>query len=322
MQRAAFPALRRCGAALFVAMTWTASAAAQTSTGPLDANALPAPLAPTAFSALEASEESAPGSFAAFARLSHLARPLALRLPSPSPGGTSTSAVEGILLLEVGASFGLGAGFDVAVGAGLHAYQWGGGTSAVTGGERLAPVAGSDPRVGVGYAVELGPVHLRPYGTLFIPLGDDRQFAGEGFVRGEFGASSSIELNRVTLGLDVALRLRRDTEIGLATIGPTLRVGAGALVEVVEHFSLGAEVILLPTFAAQTAPSGGEAGALFPAEARGLARFELDDWALLASVGTGLGLSRASSLDADGGLERAPTSPALRSLVEARLSFE
>ncbi len=299
---------------------WAPDAWAQSAVG-FDANALPAPIAPSAFAALESASPLDARALNGGLRASLFTRPVALILPTPSDQGARANAVDAVALAELTFAAGLGRGFDGGVGVGLHAYQTGTGLSPVTGGERLAPIALTDPRITLGWSKKFNQLALRPYATVFVPLGDSRAFASDGFVRGEVGLATSYAFEGLLVELDIAARLRREVDLGYARLGPGLRVGAGALLSVLPELQVGPELILLPQFSTQPEPVTGDAGLLLPAEARLTARLVIDRWTFIASGGTGLPFSRPSGLDPNAGLVRGLTSPTFRGLLELRTTF-
>jgi len=291
------------------------------SAGGFDADALPAPIAPSAFSALESASPLEARALNGGLRASLFTRPVALILPTPSDRGARANAVDAVVLAELTFAAGLGRGFDLGVGLGLHAYQAGTGLSPVTGGERLAPIALADPRITLGWSKKFDEFALRPYATVFVPLGDSSAFASDGFIRSDVGLAASYVFEGVLVEFDIAARLRREVDFGYARLGSGLRVGAGALFSVLPELQVGPEVIVLPQFSAQPEPLTGDAGFLLPAEARLTARVVVDRWTFLASGGTGLPFSRPSGLDPNAGLVRGLTSPTFRGLLELRTTF-
>ncbi|HSC87026.1 MAG TPA: hypothetical protein VLC09_07130 [Polyangiaceae bacterium] len=294
-------------------------ALAQTMEG-VDAVALPAPIAPSRFSSLEASTPAREGELSSSVRLGALGQPVVLGVPGPSLDGGTSPAVAGLLLLELTAAYGLPHGFDVGLGLGLHAYQWGAGTSALDGSSSLDPVAFTDPRLAIGWARTFGDFSVRPYAQLFVPFGDPAAFSGEGAVRGDLGIAASHRFDFMWLALDLGVRLREERTLGATRLGTQLRAGLGALVSIGEHLGVGPELVVQPNLASQAAPLDGEAGSLVPAQLRGTLRYELGTSIVLLSAGSGLPFSRSSSLTGSQAV-RGLTSPTWLAMAELRTHF-
>lgn len=289
--------------------------------GGIEANALPAPTTPGSFASLQPAEPTQGGSVVGGARLSYLHRPVALTLPSPSPQGTVSHAVDGLLLLQAMMSAGLGNGFDAGLAFSLHAYQWGAGYSAATTGQDLEHFALGDPRLTLGWGGHIGPLSVRPHLTVFFPAGNEKAFASESATRAEVGVAFDFRPKRFILAADIAFKAREISTFGQTRWGPQLRAGLGGAFEFVETWSAGIEMQLMPTLYSQPEPLLAEPGYLFPAEAIASLRHRRGQWNIQAGLGTGVPLSTPSTVSADTSLQRGVTSPVVRAFFESRFSF-
>lgn len=301
----------------FVVHLFSLPAQAQSPLTGLDSHPFPLPIASGPFTQLESTQPFTESTWSLRFRQSYVARPLQLRLPSPSIDGTQVSAIEGQFISELSGSKNLGAGFDVGIGLGLHSYQWGSGLSSVTGGASLPTVALADPRLALGWSHNYGSLQWRPYGVLSLPLGSRAAFSSDGSVRAELGVAASWLPGRFHLGLDAALRLHPNRQLGHSSFGSGLKLGLGALYQISPIFSGGVELLCTPFFSTSATSENAESLFILPAEARALVRARFAPWSFGASVGSGLPLSQSPNSSS----HRALTSPLLRGLLEATLEL-
>lgn len=279
----------------------------------IDLQALPLPLSAETGSMLESSVPQTSGDFKWALRTSGLRRPLTLRLPSPSPEGTSVGLIEGVVLSELSANVGLGEGWDAGFGFGVHVSQ-----SQVesTDANSTARFRGRDPRLGIGWGRNFGAISLRPFAQLYVPLGDDESFAGEPSARALLGFVSSLDADFLRLTVETAFLSRKSQRISSTTWGPQLLVGTGVFVPVFGTVEVGAQIVILPVVSRQEGLSGSRGGRIMPGEALGGLRHTFGSLSCGLGMGLGLPLSRTSSIHTDQKSVRGPTTPVYRGFFD------
>lgn len=289
--------------------------------GGIDANGLPASASPSPYFALPASRGLEAGDISVGLRTSLLLRPLTGNQPSPSASGTSTDVLSWLVLGEVLGAVGLGAGFDLALALPLHVAQAGQGLTGIGVGAAPSSAAFGDPRVTLGYQIPWREADLRLFSTLFVPFGQEQDFAGERMVRGDFGASVDAAAGDLHLGASVAFRARESSEIGDTRWASQVILGLAVRTRL-EGVDWSLETVLSPTLVEQPTPLGGRPGYLLPAEVILGAQLDAGPVRLGVFGGTGIPLTLLPRQDGGGGgFARGPTSPTLRLGIDARAKF-
>lgn len=295
----------------------TARAQSPADFGYIDANGLPAPGGAAPFFVVPSAVSLEAGRFAAGLRSSVLAEPISGSQPSPSPAGTDTSVVSVLAVHEVLLGVGVGGGFDFSLALPVHLPQTGQGLTGVGVGDALAPVALGDLRIGVGWALELGAWSLRPQGTVYLPTGQETEFAGERLPRGDLAVAASVDLDAWMIGASAGARLRETSEIGNLRWSSQLLLALGARYDWTDAVDTSLELVLAPTLGGQPTPTEGAPASFFPAEVLLGLHYRNEPLSFGLFGGTGLPLSVPSG----GGLERGPTSPLVRVGLELRAAF-
>ena len=286
--------------------------------GSIDANALPAPGPTASFFSIPSAEAWQGGTFAAALRSSVLLEPISGSQPSPDPEGTDTAVVSCLWLQEVTVAFGLGAGIDLSLALPIHLLQSGQGLTGVGIGDALDPFAFGDLRLGLGVGIPFDTWSLRPFGTVYLPTGQEREFAGERLPRGDLGVAAAVDMEAWTFSGSLAVRLREQSELSNLRWSSQAVLALGTRYTWTPEFDTNLEFVLAPTLTEQPEPSSGAAGYLLPAEVLVGAHHRKDALVLGAFAGTGLPFSVASGT---GSLVRGPTSPTLRIGVEVGMTF-
>lgn len=310
-------AAKRISAATVACLLIGSRASAQ-DFGFIDSNGLPAMTPGAQFFATPSARPIPNGRFAAGLRSSLLLEPISGSQPSPDPEGTDTAVVSTLWLQEILFGVGLGAGIDVALALPVHLLQSG---QALTGagiGDGLAPIALGDVRLGLGVGVPLGAASIRPYGTIFLPTGQEQEFAGERLPRGDLGVAVAVDARAWTFGGSLAVRVRELSELSNVRWSSQGLLTLGARYLWTPEFDTCLELALSPTLSGQPEPTSGSAGYLLPAELLVGGHHRTESLALGVFGGTGLPLSIAPGT---GALVRGPTSPILRLGVDIGLTF-
>ena len=311
---------RGVGALALVALgllAWVSPAQAQ-EFGYIDANGLPAAGPAQSFFVIPGPSALGAGEFGAALRSSVLAGPISGTQPSPSPEGTDTAVVSWLWLQELQLAVGLGRGVDVSLALPVHLLQAGQALTGVGVGDGLAPIALGDLRLGVGAAFRVGAWTIGPRGTVYLPTGQEQEFAGERLPRGDLGIAASLDAGDWHFGGSLFARVRETSEIGNTRWAPQAALALGARYSWSPEWDAGLEVIALPTLAEQPTPQSGSAGYLLPAEVLLGTHHRGEKWIVGAFIGTGLPVSAASVTESP---TRGPTSPLLRLGIELGTSF-
>jgi hypothetical protein len=185
-------------------------------------------------------------------------RPVVLRVFSPGPPGTAQAVVDNQLTAHFLWHYGVTDRLDLNAALPVTLSQNGAGLNPITAGANLPQVALRDARIGVGFALLRRPMRNTPPSNvgfqppaqwiadglgvglrfdLSIPSGSADAFAGEtgavlapavvgDFRKGRFFAAS-----------EVALRLRKTSELLGARIGSQLFAGLGAGFDILTKFA-------------------------------------------------------------------------------------
>lgn len=286
--------------------------------GYIDSNGLPAagPVAP--FFSQPSTHALAGGQFASALRSSVLFEPISGSQPSPDLEGTDTSVVSCLWLQEILVGVGLGAGIDVTLALPIHLVQSGQGLTGPGVGGRLEPFAFGDVRFGLGVGFELGAWALRPFGTVYLPTGQEQDFAGERLPRGDVGFALSRDHQAWTFSGSLAGRIRETSEISNLRWTSQIVLALAARYAWTPKFDTNLELSLAPTLASQPEPTSGSSGYPFPAEALLGLHYRTEPVILGLFGGTGLPFSLEPGT---GALVRGPTSPTLRVGAEIGATF-
>jgi len=251
-------------------------------------------------------------------RVSYLLAPLNVKLGAPSDTPTRGAIVSDLFLVEAGAAVRVLRGLDVGAVLVWHAFQAGSGLSGVSSGAALAPTAFGDARLSLGYGFDFTNWSLRPFAIAHLPTGDATNFAGEGSFHAELGAALGHFSSDYELSLDVRGHFREPKTLGLFTLGQQLRVALGGRFRLGPLFWLGVEGYVAPILDSQPAPEDGQAASYIPSELLAHGSLEVDRWLITLGLGVGLPLGHLSSVNQDAGGQVAPSTPAMRSLLEVR----
>lgn len=309
--------MRIFGACLSALVFWVSGAHAQAAVG-VDLQSLPLPLSADTASVLESAQVLEKGGMRWSLRTSGLKNPLTLRLPTPAPEGTSAGLVHGVVLSELSASIGLGAGWDAGFGFGVHLRQ----STATESGAGEEPLVdslrGRDPRLGIGWAREFGSWSLRPFAQLHVPLGDAERFAGERTARASVGAAQRFDATLFSWSSQISFLYRETQTISSTSWGPQLLLGTGAVVPIYQGLESGLQVVASPVLGRQEGRSGASGARVIPAELIGSLRYEGPQLSWGLGAGFGLPLSRASSVHVKQEAVLAPTTPTYRAFLDLK----
>lgn len=286
--------------------------------GYIDANGLPAPGPAQSFFAVPGPSALEAGRFGASLRSSLLIEPISGAQPSPAPGGTDTAVVSWLWLQELQVGVGLGKGVDVSLALPVHLPQAGQRLTGAGIGGQLAPVALGDLRIGAGAAFDLGSWKLGPRATVYLPTGQEQEFAGERLPRADLGLMVALDVEAWHFGGSLFARVRETSEIGNTRWASQAALALGARHDWTPEWDTGVELVVMPTLAEQPTPPNGVAGYMLPAEALIGAHYRGQHLTLGGFIGTGLPLSSAS---ATGSPTRGLTSPLLRLGIEVGTTF-
>jgi hypothetical protein len=309
---------RGAGALALAALGFVASPAGAQDFGYIDANGLPAAGPAQAFFVVPGPSSLEAGRFGAAFRSSVLARPISATQPSPSAEGTDTAVVSWLWLQELQLAVGLGHGIDVSLALPVHLLQSGQALTGVGIGDALAPIALGDLRLGVGAAFRAGAWTIGPRGVVYLPTGQEEDFAGERLPRGDLGLAASLDAGSWHFGGSVFARIRETSEIGNTRWAPQAALALAARYAWSPQWDASLELLALPTLTEQPTPPSGSAGYLLPAEVLLGTRYRSEALVLGGFIGTGLPMSSAS---VTGSPTRGPTSPLLRIGIEIGTSF-
>jgi len=231
--------------------------------------------------------------------------------------------------LTLGARYGLGRGVDAGVALPFVPYQTGAGTESVTSqdGGPLTHVALRDPRLELA-ATLLGRQPRAPFvlGThlgVALPFGTETALAGAAGPTVAPGLSALVELEPLTLGVDLGARLTRAVTLAGVREGSAFTAALGLSRRILREpeLALGAEAWIAPHLVSR--PAVAPSGTLdLPAEWLGTLRLAPGaTWSFLVAGGSGLPLSHA--LDPSGArvTTLAVTSPDVRVLALARCTL-
>ncbi|HTQ05776.1 MAG TPA: hypothetical protein VMI54_18060 [Polyangiaceae bacterium] len=294
-----------------------------------DADPLWVPSGPSPFAALPSAHvlEARALSLVLAAGMSH--RPVVFETPSPHPAGQEIEVVSATSTLTLGARYGLGRGVDAGVALPFVPYQTGAGTESVTSqdGGPLTHVALRDPRLELA-ATLLGRQPRAPFvlGThlgVALPFGTETALAGAAGPTVAPGLSALVELEPLTLGVDLGARLTRAVTLAGVREGSAFTAALGLSLRILREpeLALGAEAWIAPHLVSR--PAVAPSGTLdLPAEWLGTLRLAPGaTWSFLVAGGSGLPLSHA--LDPSGArvTTLAVTSPDVRVLALARCTL-
>jgi len=305
------------GRGALAAVLWLAPAAAQ-DFGSIDANGLPASGPAEDFFAVPSARSLHTLEVAAALRSTVLWEPISGAQPSPDPNGTNTAVVSALWLQEVLLGVGVGAGVELSLGLPIHALQSGQALSGVGIGDELAPVAIGDLRLGIDTEFTSGALRWGPRGLLYLPTGQEAEFAGERLPRGDVGLAAALGVEKWLFAGSLAARIRESSQVGNTRWLSQAVVALGARYAWSPAWDTSVELVLAPTLGEQPAPPSGNAGYLLPAEGLLGAHFRAQRFVVGAFVGTGLPASVASGSDR---VARGPTSPLLRAGLEISVTF-
>jgi hypothetical protein len=250
-----------------------------TSSSCIDADTFwPAP-GPARFPSVGNADTTARGSFSASLVVSVASHPLIFAIPSPGGTGSESVAINTLATATALFSYGVTRALQLDLAVPVTVFQSGGGLSALTGGDSLAPVALRDLRFGFslgllgapGALLEAAPTAEAPYRLAFrfamtAPTGDESQLAGESGAVWAPALVNRFHLGRFDAGVDVGARIRNVAHLASAAVGTQLSLGLAAGYDVLAERGLlqvGAEARALPTLAAQ---GSGGVSPLVPAE--------------------------------------------------------
>ncbi|MFC1641521.1 hypothetical protein ACFL5O_02355 [Myxococcota bacterium] len=255
--------------------------------------------------------------------------------PSPDPAGREIPVVRHCLNLTLLAAAGVTRGVEIALAAPFTLHQSGAGLGALLDqrGPVLAPRAVRDPRLGIGFARRYPRLLTRPGLSIrldvSLPLGDERELAGDRSAVLAPQVAADLSLGRLHLGGTLGARLREPNEIANTRMGSQLWIALGASLELMERglLSIAVESWMLPSLAQEPlalADEPGQEQRHMPAEwmaSLSLAP-RLSD-ALVFQLGAGTGLPLSSSPRPDGGTEPASsmTTPDVRLVAVGRLRY-
>jgi len=309
---------RTTGKLALLSLFFHAAPAAAQEFGYIDANGLPAPGPGQAFFAVAGPSTLEAGRFGASLRSSLLLEPISGSQPSPAPSGTDTAVVSWLWLQELQLGVGLGKGVDVSLALPVHLPQEGQRLTGAGIGGQLAPVALGDLRLGVGAAFDVGRWKVGPRATVYLPTGQEQEFAGERLPRADLGLVATCDVEAWHFGGSLFGRIRERSEIGNTRWASQVALALGARYDWTPEWDTGIELMVMPTLTEQPTPPSGSAGYVLPAEALIGGHYRGQHLLLGAFIGTGLPLSLASASETP---TRGLTSPRLRLGVEVGTTF-
>jgi hypothetical protein len=234
------------------------------------------------FLALASTDTAPRGQFGFGVVTAYQSRPIVLRVPSPGPPGSDQYAVDNQLTAHFMWNYGLTDRLEVNMVMPVTLGQSGSGLAPITAGASLPSAALRDMRFGVSYSIlqrarvapELGSssqdpvvgpsaastVRTGPDGfglaarfDVSAPTGSSGAFATEPGAVLSPGVVMDYRKGRIFAASELALRLRRTSEVLGARVGSQLFAGLGVGVDILpnELLSAIAEVRVLPGFAQQ-----------------------------------------------------------------------
>jgi hypothetical protein len=236
--------------------------------------------------------------------------------------------VDFVLDQDLSLALGLGAEFELGMSLPVILRQRGTGTLGISSqrGVPLEPTAERDPRLGVARAMSIsGTLRAKPRAELAIPAGITRAFASAGAVTLAPGMALEWTLGAVSIGADLALRLRPSATLGSARLGSQAQLALGVSYDVFEQplLAIGVEAWLAPSLIETTSGAGRASGVettYLPAEWLLSVRSHPEPrapWSIALGAGAGLALSH-ETWNGDTIHFLGPTTPSLRALVEIR----
>lgn len=330
--------LRRVGSALALGLGLASAAPAQAQstecqpdtgiTPCIDANSLWLPTGAAHGFALSSPVALARGKVGLAIAAQASFRVLTAELPSPAAEGREVRLIDRVVEENLLLAAGLGRNWELGLALSLILRQSGTGSEGLTSqrGDSLDRTATRDPRLGLSYAAALTPaLALKPRLELGLPFGNRAAYASAGGLT--FAPALPIEwrLGPLTVGAELALRLRRAVELGSVRWGSQAATTLGLYLSVLaqQRLGLGAELFLLPSLVSATSARSRAFSLetrVLPAEwlASVRARPHADEpW----TVALGLGAALALSSEASAAGTRhfvAPTGPGLRVLAQVR----
>jgi hypothetical protein len=272
----------------------------------------------------------AAGALAVLAGVGVAVRPVTLVAPSPHPDGRVVPVLDHTSTLTLAGRYGLGRSVDMHAALPLVPYQSGTGAEGVTSqrAERVRVFTLRDPRLGFSATL----VGREPGSTLVLgarldlalPLGDAAALAGAPGPTLGPAFAAEFESGRVTVGLDLGVRLRRAVTFGSVRQGSELTTALGLGVTLLEKPVLAFALEAFLRAPLVSAPSGAGPDRNLPAEWILTARFRARTqarWSLEGGAGTGLPLSRGRP-DGESRPVLGVTAPRFRALAGFRYAFE
>lgn len=308
------------GTSTFLAVGLLANPALSQSIEGFAANQVNLPSRTSAFALLEAAQPMETA-FSSGARLSFLDNPMSFSLAAPSPTPTDVDVVGALLLAEVGASLRVISAFELGVALPAHLYQSGNGSTAVTGSDNFHRTVLGEARLNVAYGWKFGDFAARPFVIVHLPTGSPSSWSGESSVHAELGSAISFDRDGWELAFDGRAHLRTTHTAGYFRYGSLLRLAIGVRYQFATQQSIGLEAYFSPLLTEQAGPPLGMSTRPLPAEVLANYRLSIEGWSLLVGIGAGLPLSKTSSQAGDASSALAPTTPALRALLDARYDF-
>lgn len=228
--------------------------------------------------------------------------------------------VQGAVTFELAVDKQWKNGLDVGVAFGAHVYQFGDGTTLLTGETATVPPFGTvDPIVELGYVFSWAGLDLRPFYAAYLPLGAKEAFSAERGYRGEVGFSTLHRLGAFAWGGELSLLHRPVTRFSTARWGTQGKVAFAGQMQLENGLFFGPEIVLRPILVPQR--QEGESRVL-PAEALVNVGFENSYLQIHLGYGLGLPISRISSDIAHENDVRAPSTPVQHVFIDARFSLE
>lgn len=223
---------------------------------------------------------AAPGSFAFSVLGSYLSRPIALKVASPDPAGTTVHVVDDQVDLSFLWALGVTSRLELTLAAPVSIYRSGAGLSDALGTKDVLPRSSlGDMRFGAAYAILEHPRRGPAGGTSLIarldfaaPTGDSASFAGSGRMTIVPSLVLDHRVGRWDFAAEAGARVRPAYDLGGSRVGSQIMGSAGVSFDVLPERSLlsvGAEAFALYTLGG-TIEAGRFAGQpsapVFPAE--------------------------------------------------------
>ena len=232
----------------------------------------------------------------------------------PNAEGTQSHIIAGTFAAEFAFSKVWSNGLDAGLNLGAHVYQFGEGDTPISGYESDLPSFGAmDPLVEAGYTWRHDSFSLRPFFSVYIPLGTAEAFAGEKKTRLEGGLSTFHRVSFIEWTTEASLLYRSVIEHSTTRLGPQAKLAVAARAVFATHFSAGPEFMMRPFLNAQHQQ---KPTVLLPTEALLNLGYRNRFISIHFAYGAGLPLSRISTDVAKTGLFRAPGTPLQRFLID------